>query len=425
MHQMNKRTLKALSFTTLILLSPSALADENPENLIKEGHFFGEIRYRYENVEQNNALNDAEAYTVRTNLGFKTGQLNGFSGLIEGQLVQNLGDEEFNSLDNGQTAYSTVADPDTAQINRSWVQYAGLPDTVVRVGRQFINLDNQRFVGTVGWRQNDQTFDALTITNSSVDSLNVQYAYIDTVNRIFEGSSPPDDLESETHLANVSYQFSDLLTATVYGYWMDFDNIAGFTAASANQSNETYGIRLSGKTPIDENWMFAYEAEAAMQEDHGNSTLNYDENYYHIAPKVSGYGFTLGAGYEVLEGDGTNAFRTPLATLHKFNGWADVFLTTPANGLEDAYLTASYQFSDTGTLADGLKFIAAYHDFEGEESGDYGDELDLSLAKTFDLPDAGQPFKKINITLKYADYDADDAPYVDTEKFWLQLGVKF
>ena len=46
------------------------------------------------------------------------------------------------------------------------------------------------------------------------------------------------------------------------------------------------------------------------------------------------------AGYEVLEGAPTGglAFVTPLATLHKFQGWADKFLATPASGIEDAYI---------------------------------------------------------------------------------------
>ena len=424
--------MKILYATTalaaFLCFSPAAHATtsaDDPEILIKDGKFFGEVRYRYEHVDQDNALSDADAHTVRTNLGFQTGVYHGFGGLFEGQIVQHLGDEDFNSLDNGQTTFSTVADPDTAEINRAWIEYTGIPSTSIKLGRQFINWDNQRFIGTVGWRQNDQTFDALTLSNNSIDGLSLRYSYVDKVNRIFEGSSPPDDLEGNIHLANISYKFADWLTAAGYGYWMDFDNEPGLTAATANQSSRTYGLRLTGKAPITEDWSFSYEAEAAMQEDHGDSTINYDENYYLIAPKISGHGFTLGAGYEVLQGDGTNAFRTPLAPLHKFNGWADTFLNTPANGLEDAYITGAYQFSDTGTIADGLKFSATYHDFDGEERGDYGSEWDLSVGKAFTLPDAGQPFKKLNVLLKYADYDAEDAPYFDTQKVWVQFGIKF
>lgn len=390
-----------------------------PEALIKDGKFFGEVRYRFESVEQNNSLEDAKANTIRTNLGFKTGKYKGFSGLIEGQIVQSIGDDEFNARDGSGTEYSVVVDPDVAHINRAWVQYDAPAQSVIRVGRQFINLDNQRFVGTVGWRQNDQTFDAITLTNNAIEALKLQYSFVDNVNRIFAGPSPADDLESSVHLANASYTFSDALKATAYAYFMEFDN-----APAA--SNRTYGLRATGKLPISENFKLSYEAEYAMQDDYGNNTTNYDLDYYHIAPKLHIGGFTLGAGYEVLEGDGTQGFQTPLATGHKFNGWADAFLNTPNDGLEDLYVHAGYNVKNTGTLADGLKLKAIYHDYEGEQGGDFGSEWNLMAGKSFSLPGEGHPFKKVNVLLKYADFDAEDAPSTDdTEKFWLQVGFKF
>ena len=36
------------------------------------------------------------------------------------------------------------------------------------------------------------------------------------------------------------------------------------------------------------------------------------------------------------------SFQTLLATLHKFQGWADKFLTTPPNGIRDLYGSAGY-----------------------------------------------------------------------------------
>ena len=48
---------------------------------------------------------------------------------------------------------------------------------------------------------------------------------------------------------------------------------------------------------------------------------------------------TVKAAYESLEGNGARGFSTPLATLHAFQGWADVFLNTPADGVDDASLT--------------------------------------------------------------------------------------
>lgn len=401
------------------LLSSSAYATTNnddPEILVKDGKFFGEFRYRYENVDQDGFGKDAHASTVRTNLGFKTGTYRGFKGLIEAQIVNELGIDDYNDGSNGKTTFPAISDPQTAEVNELWIAWAGLPQTEAKIGRQKINLDNQRFVGTVDWRQNDQTFDAITLTNASIEKLDLQYSFVQNVNRIFGGDHPLGDLDSVTHLAHATYKHADWLNATLYGYWMDFDE-------AASSSNKTYGVRLNGKMPLDEKWTFSYEAEAATQSDHGDNTASYDEDYYHIAPSISGYGFTVTGGYEVLGGNGTSAFQTPLATLHKFNGWADKFLSTPAKGLEDAYISAAYKVENNSCLK-GLQLSLAYHDFSGEESGDFGSEWDASVGKNFTLPE-GQPFEGLNFLVKYADYEAEDTPYTDTQKLWLQVSTKF
>ncbi len=409
---------KALLISGSILAAAPAFAGDTVESIITDGDFFGEARYRYEFVDQDGIANEADASTVRTNFGFKTGEYKNFQALVEAQIVQNIGADGFNDTTNGKTTYPVVADPDVAEINELWATYTGLPDTVVKIGRQKVNIDNQRFVGTVGWRQNDQTFDAGAIINSSIPGLNLMYAYVGNVNRIQGDDHAAGDLDTETHLAHANYKFASWLDATAYGYWLDID-------LAPTLSSKTYGLRFTGDVPLNNTWSFFYEAEAATQDEHGNNPTNYDEEYYHIAPGIKGLGWTFQAGYEELGGDGTNSFQTPLATGHKFNGWADKFLTTPAAGLEDAYAKVAYKVSGTGSSFDGTKLTAVYHDFDGDSSGDFGSELDLSIGKTFKLPEAGQPFKDLNVLLKYADYNADDAPFTDTEKAWVQFGVKF
>ncbi|MEI8045213.1 MAG: hypothetical protein WCL11_27625, partial [Verrucomicrobiota bacterium] len=71
-------------------------------------------------------------------------------------------------------------------------------------------------------------------------------------------------------------------------------------------------------------------------------------------------------GYEVLEGNGTIGFATPLATLHAFNGWADMFLSTPANGLKDFYLKAGYSLPADFVAAKSLNLSAIWHDHRTE-----------------------------------------------------------
>ena len=105
------------------------------------------------------------------------------------------------------------------------------------------------------------------------------------------------------------------------------------------------------------------------------------------------------------------AFRTPLATLHGKNGWADVFLTTPSGGLQDAYI-----FTGT-TLPCGINAKTFFHWFCAEESGgDYGEEFDVVLSKSIN--------KNLSVLAKYASFNGNGS-YVNRSKFWLQTELKF
>lgn len=407
----------------LILLSSVALQfspaqAQDSRDIITKGTFYGDIRYRYETVDQDGFTQDAHASTLRSRLGFKTGLYRDFQGNIEFDVVGNIGADDYNDSINGLTQYPLIADPATEALNQLWISWAGLPDTNIKLGRQTINIDNQRFVGTVGWRQNDQTFDALTIENKSFKDVTLQYHYVDTVNRIFGHDHPLGDYEGTTHLAHAAYGFKPWLNIAGYGYWMDFD-------LAPASSSRTFGVRLTGEQPLNESWKFTYEAEAATQSDHGNNTASYDEAYYHLSPALKYGGLTLGLGYESLGGDGTSAFQTPLATLHAFNGWADKFLTTPANGLEDAYAKVSYKVSGVHPWVDTTVLDAVYHDFNAEDtSSDYGTEWNLQISRTFKTEEKTYPFKEWTVAVKYADYDADDL-FTDTQKVWFTIGTKF
>jgi hypothetical protein len=98
-----------------------------------------------------------------------------------------------------------------------------------------------------------------------------------------------------------------------------------------------------------------------------------------------------------------------LATLHKFQGWADKFLSTPAAGIEDMYVGATAKFL-------GGKFALYYHDFEAEEgSADYGSEVDVSA-----LWKVG---KHYSVLLKAANFNGDSSSpaLTDATKLWVQL----
>jgi hypothetical protein len=404
--------------TTLTFFLPlvAALAAVAParagslEDAFSNGHFFGELRYRYENVEQDGIAKTAQAHTLRADLGFETGLWEDFTARVDFQAVRHLGADDFNDLENGNVAYPIVPDPERSQFREAWLMWTGVPDTVLKGGRQEINLDNMRFIGDGDFRQNDISYDAGTAIWSPISDLSFQYTYLWNINRVAKA-----DFSGNTHLLHGAYEYADWLRLAAYGYFLDINQ-------DATLSTQTYGAQATGAKAFGDGFEFDYLAEYARQSDYADNSDDYRLSYWHITPSLLWRDFIVQGGYESLAGNGTDAVQTPLATLHWFNGWADMFLTTPADGLDDRYGRASYKFPEDGWIG-GTQLDAMYHNFRAENtSAHYGNEWDFQAKKVFDTPDA--PAKEWTIAVQYAAYDADTL-FTNTNKFWLELGTKF
>lgn len=406
----------------LFFASCAALAQISPvwaqslEDAVSNGKIFGEMRYRYEQVEQEGIPRTATANTLRASMGFETGIYKGFNALVEAQTVRHMGGDKFNDTVNGNAAYPVIPDPENSEFNQAWLAWSGPAGFSVKAGRQQILLDNQRFVGNVGWRQNDQTFDAASVAFAPSDKTSFSYSYVWNVNRIFGEHSAIPDYTGNTHLLHGEHAFADWLKVSAYGYFTDINEAPA-------SSSRTLGMQATGKVPLNGDWKFQYLAEYARQRDSKNSPLRYSEDYFHIAPSLSWKNLTLQAGYESLGGNGTSAFQTPLATLHAFNGAADKFLVTPAGGLEDAYGRIAYKIENAEKWINGTTLEAAYHDFRAQSTSvDYGTEWDFQVRKSFTTKDF--VVKNWTVSAKYADYQADQH-MTDTKKLWLTVNTKF
>ena len=367
------------------------------------------LRYRFEHVDQEGLPEDANASTLRSRLGYETQAYNDFYVLIELENVFSIGKERFNDTINGKTDFPIVADPETTELNQGFFNFDGLPDTSLRFGRQRIVLDNQRFVGAVAFRQNEQTFDAVSMMNQSLPDVSVRYAYIFNVNRIFGDDSPVGDFDANTHLVNISYDGLPWSTLTGYAYLVELED-------AQTLSSQSYGLRLSGshRFRFNRDLGVAYAAEFAHQRDYGGNPGDFEANYYLLEPSISIDDLTIRFGYEVLDGDGIHSFQTPLATLHAFNGVTDKFLTTPADGLEDLYLKFQYVMEGLGP-SEQIKLSTAYHDFSSEESNrDLGWEWGVKVAVKIN--------RFLALSLEFADYNADSFG-TDTEKLWATVQV--
>jgi hypothetical protein len=378
------------------------------EKAVLDGKPLLDVRLRYENVDQGGFSNDANALTVRTRFGYETADFHGLKVLVEAENVSSVSDEDYNDTTNGQTAFPVVADPETTELNRLHVTYDGVPKTVIRLGRQRIILDNARFVGNVGFRQNEQTFDAVLVQNTSIEHLTATYAFINQINRIFGNNSAVGRLDSHSHAMNATYDGINALKVTGYIYLLDVDDVPTLSSA-------TYGGRATFSHEIANGVKGSLTLEYASQEDHEDNPASFSHDYYLIEGSASHHGASIIVGYEVLDGDGMTAFQTPLATGHKFQGWADVFLTTPATGIEDIYVGGKYVMKDLGLIKKLVGKIV-YHNFQAEVGGaDYGDEIDAVLHADFE--------HGIYLEAKYANYFADGFA-TDREKIWLALGLK-
>jgi hypothetical protein len=406
-----KRNSIALLSAASLLISTAAFAAEQSNTLgeaLTSGKVGVNVRARYEQVDQENFSENADALTARLRLNYRTGQWSGLTGFVEFDNVFYL-ISDFNSgagTSPDKVQYPVVADPKGPDLNQLYLDYSATESSKFRFGRQRILLDNQRFVGGVGWRQNEQTFDGLTFSTSAISRTKFSYSYIGYVRRIFGDGVPAGKNNVNTNLLNAKVSINDSWSVTPYYYHIENKDVAAFSTA-------TLGARLAGKLKAGEG-NIALVAEFATQSDVANNPVSYDAQYAHLRGLWSmPNGLSIGLAYESLGGSSEPGamFRTPLATLHAFQGWADRFLATPAAGINDVYATAKYK-------AGKWNLTGVYHDFSSETgSSDYGTEFDLAAATKLT--------ENYSILFKAAFFSSDDAAYPDTNKFWIMFTANY
>ena len=393
--------------------SPAVAAGQQPSANIGQVKLTPilDFRARYEGVNQETA--DADAVTLRVRGGFEA-KLGQVSLLAEGEAtVAPL--DKYNAFPfplpgNAQwrPRYAVVADPENIELNRLQLQYSSTGRTAT-LGRQRIDLDDQRWVGSVGWRQNEQTLDAIR-GEAQLGEFAVDLSYAVAQRSVFgEFARPRTRLDGDFILAGVDTA-RGAVRGKLFAYLLDYDE-AFFLA----NSSQTYGGFVAASIPISRTSKLALRASYARQSDFGRNPFDYSAEYWSIDSGTTIAGFALAGGWERLGADNGRAVQTPMATLHKFNGWADMFLTTPAAGLEDAYVSIGRKFDRVKPLP-GLNANLAFHQFDSAVGDvEYGTEWDAS---------AGFTIGKVAVLLKYANYDARSFG-TDTRKLWLQAQWAF
>ena len=360
------------------------------------------LRYEFADIA---GFDPSHALTLRVRPGLRTGVWHGFSAFVEGEFT-GVGIDDYHGGAAGVDPFdpnnSTIADPGTAELNQAYLQYTGF-DTTVKLGRQRIIYDNAALIGNVGWRQNEQTYDAISLVHKFAHGLTLNYAWINQVNRIYGSSAEGAAKDSGTkiHLLNAAFTGIDRVKLGGYIYLMNFD-----APALRGWDNDTFGV--SAETKVGD---IAVHAELAFQQEAGPA--NDSEAFYlHLtASRTFGSQVVL-AGVEHLDA----GFQTPLATLHAMNGFADATDLLRAlgthGGLTDSYL------SHTFPLGWGVNWTNVAHLFGDNELGtSIGIGFDSVLAKKFT--------DQLSAIAKLGYFDAEDARYRDTTRASIELDFTF
>ena len=405
----------ALALLLLSGLAVPALAQEpgaseqQAEDLaqaLREGRFALQLRYRHETVDDDAFADKAFASTLRTALSYASKPFRGLSVFLQAENVTDVGAGDAHAnrgagdRNNGILDRPAIVDPPGTSMLQAYVQLAA-DGTRLRFGRQEITFDDHRFVGNVGWRQHHQSYRGLRVDYDAVANLQAHYAYVDRTYRIFG-----DRQSTSHHLFNVQYRLEGLGSITGYAYLLRYDQ-----PLFQRIDSDTYGGEFKGARALGDDLRVLYEIEAATQRDAGDNPERLRADYLHAMLGAAARGYSVRVGFERLGGSPREgAFQTPLATLHAFNGWADKFLVTPANGLEDLYVRADGP-------AGPLRWLAVYHEFRPSTgSGRYGSEFDFQLTYTASW--------KQTFAFRGALYDADNFS-TDTSKLWLYSSYSF
>ena len=388
------RTLPA---ALLMVLGAASASSAEWSDLLTQGSLTLDSRLRVERAEQT-PLEDATAATLSTRVGWISGQYAGFQLRMEGEHVEPLGSVSYNDTTNGRLGDAVIADPDATELNQAYVGYDAGP-VHMQYGRMVVELGNERFVGDVGFRQNQQTYDGFMVDAAPADGHRVRYLYMTRAHRFLGDDHPVGEFDMRGHLLHYEHARLNADKLTAYGYFIEMRN-RGLTG----RSHKVFGIRYDGSVDVGRTTAI-YTVEVASQSDHADGN---PDNHAYYGRIDGGLRFAnawfVGLGVERLSGDGDYGFQTPLATGHAFNGYADVFAAgTPAAGLDDRFVTLRLPIG-------GATLEFRYHDFVSDEgSVDYGRELDANILYSFS--------ERWQLGMQWADYRADDFA-TDRRRLW-------
>ncbi|MEM9837878.1 MAG: alginate export family protein [Pseudomonadota bacterium] len=367
----------------------------------------GQVRLRAEHVDDRQVSEDGQLLSLSANLKGVWEPAPRWSFALSGEAVGALAGR-FDDGEGLPQDRGVIPDPSLLSLDEAFAEYRPFAGARVRAGRQRIVYDDERFIGAIAFRQNAQSFDAVSAKASVIGGLSIDLVSVFGVDRPLGPRGQPRRLESESLLlrAEVPFPFGSLVG---YRYHLDLGDDADPSPVQGGRSL-TYGAAVSGRIGT-EPLSIGYLAELAQQEN--DETLE-TVPFGRARISASASFWDVDVSYERL-GAGTQAFQTPLGTNHAFQGHADLFLTTPEDGLADLSIGGRLRLGDAGPFQ-RLQLSARAHQFDSTSDGErYGRELDVTLSARW---------RRFALSAERADYQADGFAE-DVTRWWLTAQTSF
>lgn len=323
----------------------------------------------------------ANGLNLQTRLGYRTGDFYHANTFVQFQNVSNLV-EDFATGPTARrgTRRDVIPDPDGNRVHQAYVDFSGIPDTRLRLGRQEIMLNDARLIGQRAWRQNGQSFDGISLLNQSVPVFEFYSALLSDVNTPALDQVVDAGRElRQLILVNGTLKVAESHHVTGFSYWLDTE-----VRTPAARDSVTYGARLDGTCQE----VVTYDITYATQDDYQDGE-DHDGDLLHLYLGSTIKAVNVGVGYSRISGqDGaaaTNgrAFDTLFGNAHKWDGWADQFAATNGGGLpaglEEWYFHVSRQLAGTTITIRYHLFDTSHED--AQYDGEYGDEIDLDITR--------------------------------------------
>ncbi len=377
---------------------------------IAHGRLLLEVRPRYARITETAKPEATDAWTVRTMLGWQTAPFHDFRLTAQYIHTSIVGPKYMND-DPARiptSAYPLLPDPANHSINQLFVDYSGVPATRLRVGRQILRIDDQRFISDVDFRQTPQVFDGATIVNTSLPGIEIQLGEYRRMHTVLDRTN-----KLRLHILHAAWNPAPDHTLAAYGYWHD-QAATGSQTGFSNNAQRINGAHAEGGFSLNDTWRWTYYLAYARQNriNRGDARINAD--YTRIGAGFSTSMSGVRIDHEVKGSNrGVYGFQTPLTDFYAFNGWALQYTSTPREGLRDTWFTARHQI-------DKLEFFMEVHRFRSDFGGlMLGRELDVGL--TYPV------LNNLEIKLQHAQFKAGSGARAtnDVDKTWLAFTYRY